>query len=236
MRRTPLRRISAKRLAQLGYMPRTTVTTCAKRLTARAEEGVAKLGQAGFRFMRKKPRLAVERVEDQFHPRGYREVCSPAEMRRRKLEFIEKQSGLCALCERPLSPDPRLVQLDHKKTMPAGCRKDDHRENLHAVHPICNYDKGSKSMEQIENEIERKAEPSQDRKGLRDRLRESWRSRVCPVDQKLKQEGHTFCADCYFLLPPQMQRDLYKLLGRGYEEAVKNATQFLESRRGKPKA
>jgi len=48
-----------------------------------------------------KPRLVklgVQRVEDPHHPRGYRELRSPAEMRKLLNRKVRQQAGICALC------------------------------------------------------------------------------------------------------------------------------------------
>ena len=48
----------------------------------------------------RKKLVAVERIEDPHHPRGYREICSPAELRRRKNKLILNAEGhpVCHLC------------------------------------------------------------------------------------------------------------------------------------------
>ena len=43
-------------------------------------------------------RLGVQRVEDPHHPRGYRELRSPAEMRKLLNRKIRLQGGICAIC------------------------------------------------------------------------------------------------------------------------------------------
>jgi len=49
---------------------------------------------------RKEPklRLGVQRIEDPHHPRGYRELRSPAEMRKLLNRKIAEQDGKCAIC------------------------------------------------------------------------------------------------------------------------------------------
>lgn len=42
-------------------------------------------------------RLSVQRIEDPHHPRGYRELRSPAEMRRLLNRKIAEQDGRCAI-------------------------------------------------------------------------------------------------------------------------------------------
>ena len=43
-------------------------------------------------------RLGVQRIEDPRHPRGYRELRSPAEMRKVLNRKIAEQNGKCAIC------------------------------------------------------------------------------------------------------------------------------------------
>jgi hypothetical protein len=43
-------------------------------------------------------RLGVQRIEDPHHPRGYRELRSPAEMRKLLNRKIREQAGICAIC------------------------------------------------------------------------------------------------------------------------------------------
>jgi hypothetical protein len=44
-------------------------------------------------------RLGVQRIEDPHHPRGYRELRSPAEMRKLVNRKISEQNGICTICE-----------------------------------------------------------------------------------------------------------------------------------------
>src|SRR5258708_37434813 len=43
-------------------------------------------------------RLGGQRVEDPHHPRGYRELRSPAEMRTLLKRKVRKQAGICEIC------------------------------------------------------------------------------------------------------------------------------------------
>lgn len=72
-----------------------------------------------------------------------REICSPAELRRRLLKKVEKQNGLCAICQMPFA-DIRDAVLDHiiPRGM-GGANRDDRMQNLQAVHDRCNMAKGS---------------------------------------------------------------------------------------------
>ena len=46
--------------------------------------------------------LGVQRIEDPHHPRGYRELRSPAEMRKLLNRKIAEQDGKCAICRSSL--------------------------------------------------------------------------------------------------------------------------------------
>lgn len=43
-----------------------------------------------------------------------------------------------------------------------------------------------------------------------------------------KKPGYSFCYRCYRSLPGDMQRDLYKRIGEGYEVAYEAAVKWLE--------
>jgi len=92
-------------------------------------------------------RLGVQRVEDPHHPRGYRELRSPAEMRKLLNRKIREQAGICAICHQEFT-DYNDVVPDHRnpKGM-GGAWRDDHRENIQAVHWWCNDEKGSTRMD-----------------------------------------------------------------------------------------
>jgi len=45
----------------------------------------------------------IRRVEDTHHPRGYRELRSPAEMRKLLNRKIEEQGRKCAICDEDFS-------------------------------------------------------------------------------------------------------------------------------------
>lgn len=88
----------------------------------------------------------VIREMDDSHPRGYREICTEAELRRRKDELIRKGNG-CMYCPDAFS-DYRQVELAHKVSKGSGGFKhDDHRDNLGLAHRWCNRKNGSKSQE-----------------------------------------------------------------------------------------
>ena len=93
-------------------------------------------------------RLGVQRIEDPHHPRGYRELRSPAEMRKLLNRKIAEQGGKCALCHDEFTEYSDIVP-DHKhpKGM-GGAWRDDHPENIQAAHWWCNGAKGSTRMDE----------------------------------------------------------------------------------------
>ena len=92
-------------------------------------------------------RLGVQRVEDPHHPRGYRELRSPAEMRNLLNRKICEQAGICTICHEQFT-DYNDVVPDHRnpKGM-GGAWRDDHPDNIQAVHWWCNDEKGSTRMD-----------------------------------------------------------------------------------------
>ena len=86
-------------------------------------------------------RLGVQRIEDPHHPRGYRELRSPAEMRKLLNRKITEQNGICAICFEEFT-DYNDVVPDHKEPK-GGAWRDDHPDNIQAVHFWCNSKKGS---------------------------------------------------------------------------------------------
>jgi hypothetical protein len=92
-------------------------------------------------------RLGVQRIEDPHHPRGYRELRSRGEMRRLLNRKITEQKGICAICEEKFTNYNDIVP-DHKRCKGmGGAWRDDHPENIQAVHWWCNDEKGSTRME-----------------------------------------------------------------------------------------
>lgn len=58
-------------------------------------------------------RLGVQRIEDSHHPRGYRELRSPAEMRKLLNRKIRQQGGICAICHEEFT-DYNDIVPDHR--------------------------------------------------------------------------------------------------------------------------
>ncbi len=49
---------------------------------------------------------------------------------------------------------------------------------------------------------------------------------------RAKKSRQTFCRSCYFSLPREMQANLYRLVGEGYEEAYEAAVQYFDRKKG----
>src|ERR1700730_8988516 len=91
-------------------------------------------GRGAVRKERRLIRMGVQRVEDPHHPRGYRELRSPAEMRKLLNQKTVEQDRQCAICHEEFT-DYNDVVPDHKnpKGM-GGAWKDDHPDNVRAAH------------------------------------------------------------------------------------------------------
>jgi hypothetical protein len=94
-------------------------------------------------------RLGVQRVEDPHHPRRYRELRSPAEMRKLLNRKVREQAGICAVCHEAFT-DYNDIVPDHRnpKGM-GGAWRDDHPDNIQATHWWCNGEKGSTRMARL---------------------------------------------------------------------------------------
>jgi hypothetical protein len=90
---------------------------------------------------------SVRRVEDPHHPSGYRELRSPAEMRKLLKRKVREQNGICAICHHEFI-DYNDIVPDHRdpKGM-GGSWRDDHPDNIQATHWWCNGEKGSTRMD-----------------------------------------------------------------------------------------
>lgn len=60
-----------------------------------------------------------------------------------------------------------------------------------------------------------------------DEMVSSLRMLVCPACGGRKQNRHTFCGGCYRELPVGQRQALYRMLGHGYEDAVRAAMVML---------
>ncbi len=88
--------------------------------------------------------MPVQRIEDPHHPRGYRELRSPAEMRKLLNRKILEQNRRCGICHKIFRNYNDIVP-EHKEPKGMGsARRDDHPDNIQAAHRDCNLEKGSK--------------------------------------------------------------------------------------------
>jgi 5-methylcytosine-specific restriction endonuclease McrA len=162
---------------------------------------------------------SVRAVRDIFHARGYREICSDNELRRRKLKKYEEQHHLCAICGLFIRPEDLEVDHIRAKGM-GGAHRDDHSDNLQAVHCWCNSEKGSKPMSSI-RELEHPAKLHRLQTALM-----ALEATVC-LCGKQKTSGTSLCQDCMVQLSPQLQRDLFNLSGLDWVDAWENAHECL---------
>jgi len=88
----------------------------------------------------------VRRIEDPHHPRGYREIRSPAELRKILNRKIVEQDTKCGICRRRFTDYDEIVPDHIQPKGLGGGRRDDHPDNIQAVHRRCNLKKGSKHL------------------------------------------------------------------------------------------
>jgi 5-methylcytosine-specific restriction endonuclease McrA len=77
------------------------------------------------------------------HPRGYREIRSNAEMRKLLDRKIVAQNGECTICKVKFTEYTDVVPDYINPRGMGGAWRDDHLENIQAVHWWCNGEKGS---------------------------------------------------------------------------------------------
>ena len=87
--------------------------------------------------------MGIRRIDDPLHPRGYREIRSNAEMRRLLDRKIVAQNGKCAICNSEFKEYSDVVPDHISPRGMGGAWRDDHPENIQAVHWWCNGEKGS---------------------------------------------------------------------------------------------
>jgi hypothetical protein len=87
--------------------------------------------------------LGIRRIEDPHHPRGYRELRSIGEMRKLLDRKIAAQHALCALCKERFTEYGDIVPDHISPRGMGGAWRDDHPDNIQAVHWWCNGEKGS---------------------------------------------------------------------------------------------
>ena len=90
--------------------------------------------------------LGVQRIEDPHHPRGYRELRSPAEMRKLLSRKVVEQDGKCAICHQTFAHYNEIAPDHIEPKGMGGARRDDSSENIQAVHRRCNLEKGSRRL------------------------------------------------------------------------------------------
>ena len=87
--------------------------------------------------------MGIRRIDDPHHPRGYRELRSNAEMRKLIDRKIVSQNSMCAICGEKFTAYSDIVPDHINPRGMGGAWRDDHPENIQAVHWWCNGDKGS---------------------------------------------------------------------------------------------
>lgn len=88
-------------------------------------------------------RPGIQRIADAHHPRGYRELRSPAEMRKLLNRKIVEQNGICPVCHEEFTDYNDIVPEHKNPKGMGGPWRDDHPDNIQATHYWCNGEKGS---------------------------------------------------------------------------------------------
>lgn len=87
--------------------------------------------------------MGVRRVDDPHHPRGYRELRSNGEMRKLLDRKITAQNGICGICKERFTDYSDVVPDHISPCGMGGAWRDDHPDNIQAVHWWWNGEKGS---------------------------------------------------------------------------------------------
>jgi hypothetical protein len=87
--------------------------------------------------------FGIQRIDDSHHARGYRELRSNGEMRKLMNRKIQEQKGICAICEESFTDYGDIVPDHICPRGMGGAWRDDHPDNIQAVHWWCNQEKGS---------------------------------------------------------------------------------------------
>lgn len=93
--------------------------------------------------MERRLRLGIQRIEDPHHPRGYRELRSPAEMRKLLNRKVAEQGGKCVICHKEFTDYSDIVPDHREPKGMGGAWRDDHPDNIQATHWWCNSENGS---------------------------------------------------------------------------------------------
>jgi hypothetical protein len=87
--------------------------------------------------------LGIRRIDDPRHPRGYRELRSNGEMRKLLERKIVSQNSICGICKEKFTNYGDVVPDHISPRGMGGAWRDDHPDNIQAVHWWCNGEKGS---------------------------------------------------------------------------------------------
>jgi 5-methylcytosine-specific restriction endonuclease McrA len=88
----------------------------------------------------------LKRIDDPASERGYREIRTPAEMRKLLLVKVREQDGKCGICGEPFTEIGEVVADHINPRGMGGAFRDDHRDAIQAAHSLCNGEKGSKRL------------------------------------------------------------------------------------------
>lgn len=91
----------------------------------------------------RKSQIGIRRIDDPHYPRGYRELRSNAEMRKLMNRKITAQNGICGICREKFTDYSDVVPNHISPRGMGGAWRDDHPDNIQAVHWWCNGEKGS---------------------------------------------------------------------------------------------
>jgi len=79
-------------------------------------------------------RMGIRRIDDPHHQRGYREIRSNAEKRKLLDKKIIAQNGECAICKVRFTDYSDIVPGHISPRCMGGAWRDDHPDNIRAVH------------------------------------------------------------------------------------------------------
>ena len=90
--------------------------------------------------------MGIRHIDDPQHPRGYREMRSNGEMQKLLDRKILAQNGICVLCKGQFTDYSDIVPDHINPRGMGGAWRDDHPDNIQAVHWWCNGEKGSRRL------------------------------------------------------------------------------------------
>jgi hypothetical protein len=88
----------------------------------------------------------VKRISDETVERGYREIRTPAEMRKLLLVKVREQEGKCGICGESFTEIGEVVPDHRSPRGSGGAFRDDHPDNIQAAHSLCNGEKGGRRI------------------------------------------------------------------------------------------